>query len=113
MSQTEDLTVNVKRPDHEIKVEIRLDAVYIYEEIIPGSGGLPVGTGGKTLLMLSGGIDSPVAGMEVMKRGVTIEAIHFHSPPFTSEKAKDKVIELTRILSRTCRAYQTAHRAFH
>ena len=59
MSQTEDLTVNVKRPDHEIKVEIRLDAVYIYEEIIPGSGGLPVGTGGKTLLMLSGGIDSP------------------------------------------------------
>ena len=99
LSQTEDLTVNVKRPDHEIKVEIRLDAVYIYEEIIPGSGGLPVGTGGKTLLMLSGGIDSPVAGMEVMKRGVTIEAIHFHSPPFTSEKAKDKVIELTRILS--------------
>ena len=61
LSQTEDLTVNVKRPDHEIKVEIRLDAVYIYEEIIPGSGGLPVGTGGKTLLMLSGGIDSPVA----------------------------------------------------
>lgn len=99
LSQTEDLTVNVKRPDHEIKVEIRLDAVYIYEEIIPGSGGLPVGSGGKTLLMLSGGIDSPVAGMEVMKRGVTIEAIHFHSPPFTSEKAKDKVIELTRILS--------------
>ena len=99
LSQTEYLTVNVKRPDHEIKVEIRLDAVYIYEEIIPGSGGLPVGTGGKTLLMLSGGIDSPVAGMEVMKRGVTIEAIHFHSPPFTSEKAKDKVIELTRILS--------------
>ncbi len=99
LSQTEDLTVNVKRPDHEIKVEIRLDAVYIYEAIIPGSGGLPVGTGGKTLLMLSGGIDSPVAGMEVMKRGVTIEAIHFHSPPFTSEKAKDKVIELTRILS--------------
>ena len=99
LSQTEDLTVNVKRPAHEIKVEIRLDAVYIYEEIIPGSGGLPVGTGGKTLLMLSGGIDSPVAGMEVMKRGVTIEAIHFHSPPFTSEKAKDKVSELTRILS--------------
>ena len=99
LSQTEDLTVNVKRPDHEIKVEIRLDAVYIYQEIIPGSGGLPVGSGGKTLLMLSGGIDSPVAGMEVMKRGVTIEAIHFHSPPFTSEKAKDKVIELTRILS--------------
>src|SRR5699024_2345326 len=58
-----------------------------------------VGTGGKTLLMLSGGIDSPVAGIEVMRRGVTVEAIHFHSPPFTSEKAKDKVIELTRIMS--------------
>lgn len=93
------LTVNVKQPDHEIKVEVRLDAIYIYEEVVAGSGGLPVGTGGKTLLMLSGGIDSPVAGMEVMKRGVTVEAIHFHSPPFTSEKAKDKVIELTRILA--------------
>ena len=93
------LTVNVKQPDHEIKIEVRLDAIYIYEEIVAGSGGLPVGTDGKTLLMLSGGIDSPVAGMEVMKRGVTVEAIHFHSPPFTSEKAKDKVIELTRILA--------------
>ncbi|MDU3139187.1 MAG: tRNA uracil 4-sulfurtransferase ThiI, partial [Staphylococcus lugdunensis] len=68
-------------------------------EIFEGAGGLPVGTGGKTLLMLSGGIDSPVAGIEVMRRGVTIEAIHFHSPPFTSEKAKEKVIELTRIMS--------------
>ena len=93
------LTVNVKQPDHEIKIEVRLDAIYIYEEVVAGSGGLPVGTGGKTLLMLSGGIDSPVAGMEVIKRGVTVEAIHFHSPPFTSEKAKDKVIELTRILA--------------
>lgn len=93
------LTVNVKQPDHEIKIEVRLDAIYIYEEVVAGSGGLPVGTDGKTLLMLSGGIDSPVAGMEVMKRGVTVEAIHFHSPPFTSEKAKDKVIELTRILA--------------
>ncbi|NBL48066.1 tRNA 4-thiouridine(8) synthase ThiI, partial [Streptococcus equi] len=70
-----------------------------FTQIYEGAGGLPVGTGGKTLLMLSGGIDSPVAGMEIMKRGVYIEAIHFHSPPFTSEKAKDKVIELTRILS--------------
>ncbi|MCD8908659.1 tRNA 4-thiouridine(8) synthase ThiI [Staphylococcus gallinarum] len=95
----EHVSVNVRNPDHTIKVEVRLDAVYIYDEVIPGAGGLPVGTGGKTLLMLSGGIDSPVAGMEVMRRGVTIEAIHFHSPPFTSEKAKEKVIELTRILS--------------
>ncbi|MDF0054203.1 THUMP domain-containing protein, partial [Staphylococcus pseudintermedius] len=86
------LHVDVRQPDHEIKVEVRLDAIYMYDRIIPAIGGLPVGTGGKTLLMLSGGIDSPVAGMEVMRRGVTIEAIHFHSPPFTSEKAKEKVI---------------------
>ncbi|MBH9621689.1 tRNA 4-thiouridine(8) synthase ThiI [Staphylococcus pseudintermedius] len=93
------LHVDVRQPDHEIKVEVRLDAIYMYDRIIPAIGGLPVGTGGKTLLMLSGGIDSPVAGMEVMRRGVTIEAIHFHSPPFTSEKAKEKVIELTRIMA--------------
>lgn len=93
------LHVDVRQPDHEIKVEVRLDAIYMYDSIIPAIGGLPVGTGGKTLLMLSGGIDSPVAGMEVMRRGVTIEAIHFHSPPFTSEKAKEKVIELTRIMA--------------
>ncbi|MEJ7522950.1 tRNA 4-thiouridine(8) synthase ThiI, partial [Staphylococcus saprophyticus] len=71
----------------------------IYTKVIDGAGGLPTGTGGKTLLQLSGGIDSPVAGMEMMKRGVKIEAIHFHSPPFTSEKAKEKVIELTRIMA--------------
>ncbi|ELH0997193.1 tRNA uracil 4-sulfurtransferase ThiI [Staphylococcus pseudintermedius] len=93
------LHVDVRQPDHEIKVEVRLDAIYMYDRIIPAIGGLPVGTGGKTLLMLSGGIDSPVAGMEVMRRGVTIEAIHFHSSPFTSEKAKEKVIELTRIMA--------------
>ncbi|EGQ4185070.1 tRNA 4-thiouridine(8) synthase ThiI [Staphylococcus pseudintermedius] len=93
------LHVDVRQPDHEIKLEVRLDAIYMYDRIIPAIGGLPVGTGGKTLLMLSGGIDSPVAGMEVMRRGVTIEAIHFHSPPFTSEKAKEKVIELTRIMA--------------
>ncbi|KYH14253.1 tRNA uracil 4-sulfurtransferase ThiI [Staphylococcus kloosii] len=99
LRNNEQISVNVKQPDHEIKVEVRIDAIYIYDQTIEGAGGLPVGTGGKTLLMLSGGIDSPVAAMEVMRRGVTIEAIHFHSPPFTSEKAKDKVIELTRILS--------------
>ena len=93
------LKVDVKRPTHNIKVEVRKKGVYIYTKVINGAGGLPTGTGGKTLLQLSGGIDSPVAGMEIMKRGVKVEAIHFHSPPFTSEKAKDKVIELTRILS--------------
>lgn len=99
LKENNNITVNVKNPDYEIKIEVRMDAIYIYEKLIAGAGGLPVGTGGKTLLMLSGGIDSPVAGIEVMKRGVTVEAIHFHSPPFTSEKAKDKVIELTRILA--------------
>ena len=99
LKENNNITVNVKNPDYEIKIEVRMGAIYIYEKVIAGAGGLPVGTGGKTLLMLSGGIDSPVAGIEVMKRGVTVEAIHFHSPPFTSEKAKDKVIELTRILA--------------
>lgn len=99
LKSVDHLKVDVKRPTHNIKVEVRKEGVYIYTKVIDGAGGLPIGTGGKTLLQLSGGIDSPVAGMEMMKRGVKIEAIHFHSPPFTSEKAKDKVIELTRILS--------------
>ena len=99
LKSVDHLKVDVKRPTHNIKVEVRKEGVYIYTKVIYGAGGLPTGTGGKTLLQLSGGIDSPVAGMEMMKRGVKIEAIHFHSPPFTSEKAKDKVIELTRILS--------------
>ncbi|QLK86257.1 tRNA uracil 4-sulfurtransferase ThiI [Staphylococcus sp. 17KM0847] len=99
LKNTTGLHVDVRKPMHQIMVEVRLDAVYMYDRVIQAIGGLPVGTGGKTLLMLSGGIDSPVAGMEVMRRGVTIEAIHFHSPPFTSEKAKQKVIELTRIMA--------------
>lgn len=94
LKEVEHLTVNVRQPDYKLTVEIRQDAAYLYSRIEKGAGGLPVGTGGKTLLMLSGGIDSPVAGIEVMKRGVTIEAIHFHSPPFTSEEAKQKVIDL-------------------
>ena len=79
LKHTDGLTVDVHHPDHKIQVEVRRDAIYIYDAIIPGPGGLPVGTGGKTVLMLSGGIDSPVAGMEVMRRGVTIEAMHFLS----------------------------------
>ncbi|WJP97186.1 tRNA uracil 4-sulfurtransferase ThiI [Macrococcus bovicus] len=101
LKEVEHLTVNVRQPDYKLTVEIRQDAAYLYSRIEKGAGGLPVGTGGKTLLMLSGGIDSPVAGIEVMKRGVTIEAIHFHSPPFTSEEAKQKVIDLTRIMAET------------
>ncbi|MGF7014377.1 tRNA uracil 4-sulfurtransferase ThiI [Ornithinibacillus bavariensis] len=99
LSNTEDYTVDVHHPDIDVKVEIRQEATYITSSIIRGSGGLPVGTSGKTLLLLSGGIDSPVAGYLAMKRGVEIEAIHFHSPPFTSDRAKQKVIDLAEKLT--------------
>lgn len=95
---TENFTVDVHEPDMEIKVEIRNEATYITSEVIPGYGGLPVGTSGKSLLMLSGGIDSPVAGFLAMKRGVQLEVIHFHSPPFTSERSKQKVLDLAKQL---------------
>ncbi|MCF3943328.1 tRNA uracil 4-sulfurtransferase ThiI [Oceanobacillus alkalisoli] len=95
---TEDYTVDVHEPDVEIKVEVRLEATYITSENISGAGGLPVGTAGKSLLLLSGGIDSPVAGYLAMKRGVQLEAIHFHSPPYTSERARQKVLDLTKKL---------------
>ncbi|WP_164216734.1 tRNA uracil 4-sulfurtransferase ThiI [Virgibacillus sp. YIM 98842] len=96
---TDDFTVDVHQPDMEIKVEIRQEATYITSAVIPGFGGLPVGTSGKSLLLLSGGIDSPVAGFLAMKRGVQLEAIHFHSPPFTSERAKQKVLDLSKQLT--------------
>ncbi|RPF55345.1 tRNA uracil 4-sulfurtransferase ThiI [Aquisalibacillus elongatus] len=99
LTNTEGWTVDVHNPDVELRVEIRHDATYITAKKIPGKGGLPVGTTGKTLLMLSGGIDSPVAGYLTMNRGVEIEAIHFHSPPFTSERAKQKVEDLGRVLT--------------
>lgn len=99
LSNTSGYTVDVHHPDLEIKVEIRTEATYITSSVVPGLGGLPVGTSGKTLLMLSGGIDSPVAGYLAMKRGVEIEAIHFHSPPFTSERAKQKVLDLASKLT--------------
>src|SRR5699024_1034430 len=86
LKNTSSFTVDVHRPDVEIKVEIREKATYITSAVIPGAGGLPVGTGGKSLLLLSGGIDSPVAGYLMMKRGLELEMIHFHSPPFTSER---------------------------
>ncbi|MEI3612248.1 tRNA uracil 4-sulfurtransferase ThiI [Pseudogracilibacillus sp. SO30301A] len=99
LKKTSDFTVNVHEPDVEIKVEIREKATYITSTVIRAAGGLPVGTGGKTLLLLSGGIDSPVAGYLIMKRGVELEMIHFHSPPFTSERAKQKVLDLTKVLT--------------
>ncbi|MBR3119579.1 tRNA uracil 4-sulfurtransferase ThiI [Oceanobacillus profundus] len=100
LKNTEDILVDVHQPDLEIKVEVRLEATYITSSVIPGLGGLPVGTSGKSLLLLSGGIDSPVAGYLAMKRGVQLEAIHFHSPPFTSERAKQKVLDLAKQLTK-------------
>lgn len=96
-----ELKVDVHNPDVIINVEVR-DKAYVYSRKIPGFGGMPYRTGGKAMLLLSGGIDSPVAGWLVAKRGVEIEAIHYHSYPFTSDRAKEKVIDLARILSRYC-----------
>ena len=94
------IKVDVHNPELLIEIEIRKDEVLYYFNGIPGLGGYPVGTLGKGLLMLSGGIDSPVAGYLAIKRGVKIEAIYFESPPHTSEAAKDKVIKLARTLAK-------------
>ena len=91
--------VDVHNPDIFIYVEIR-NHINIYTEKIKGAGGMPIGTNGKAMLLLSGGIDSPTAGYMIAKRGVTIEAIYFHAPPYTGEKAKQKVIDLAKIVSR-------------
>ncbi|CAM4164495.1 tRNA uracil 4-sulfurtransferase ThiI [Lacicoccus alkaliphilus] len=99
LGNTDDLTVNVRQPDYKITAEIRREAVYMYYDTIKCLGGLPLGTGGKGLLMLSGGIDSPVAGLDVMKKGVEIEAVHFHSPPYTSPEATEKVKKLIDIMT--------------
>lgn len=96
-----ELKVDVHNPSFILYVEVR-ENTYIYSEIIPANGGLPLSTNGKALLLLSGGIDSPVAGWMMAKRGVEIEAIHFYSYPYTSERAKEKVIELARILATYC-----------
>ncbi len=94
-----DMKVDVHEPEILLTIEIR-EKIYIYSEIIPGPGGMPVGTGGKAMLLLSGGIDSPVAGYMIAKRGVKIDAVYFHAPPYTSERAKQKVVDLARIVSR-------------
>lgn len=93
------MRVDVHNPDILLNIEVR-EKIYIYSEIIPGPGGMPVGTGGKAMLLLSGGIDSPVAGYMIAKRGVKIDAVYFNAPPYTSERAKQKVIDLARIVSR-------------
>lgn len=94
-----EMSVDVHEPEILLNVEIR-EKIYIYSEIIPGPGGMPVGTGGKAMLLLSGGIDSPVAGYMIAKRGVKIDAVYFHAPPYTSERAKQKVVDLARLVSR-------------
>ncbi|MGT2932512.1 tRNA uracil 4-sulfurtransferase ThiI [Streptococcus catagoni] len=95
-----DITAQMKNPDVNLKVEIREEAAYISHEDIKGAGGLPVGSSGKGMLMLSGGIDSPVAGYLALKRGVAIEVVHFASPPYTSPGALKKAQDLTRKLTR-------------
>lgn len=91
--------VDVHKPDITLSVEIR-EQINIYSEIIPGPGGMPIGTNGKAMLLLSGGIDSPVAGYMIAKRGVKIDAVYFHAPPYTSERAKQKVVDLARLVAR-------------
>ncbi len=93
-----EMRVDVHHPDILLNIEVR-EKIYIYSEIIPGPGGMPVGTGGKAMLLLSGGIDSPVAGYMIAKRGVKIDAVYFHAPPYTSERAKQKVVDLAKIVS--------------
>lgn len=91
--------VDVHNPDVILRVEVR-HKINIFSETIPGPGGMPIGTAGKAMLLLSGGIDSPVAGYMIAKRGVTLEATYFHAPPYTSERAKKKVVDLGKLAAR-------------
>ena len=93
------LSVDVHRPDVELCVDVRREAAYIYRDKVKGFGGLPLGTNGKGLILMSGGIDSPVAAFMMAKRGMSIEAVHFHSYPYTSQRAQEKVEELVKVLA--------------
>ena len=93
------MKVDVHHPDVYVNVEIR-NKIYLYSENIPGPGGMPLGTNGRAMLLLSGGIDSPVAGYMIAKRGVIIDAVYFHAPPYTSERAKQKVVDLAKLVAR-------------
>ncbi len=93
------MRVDVHEPELRLYVEVR-ERIYLYSDVIPGPGGMPVGTNGKAMLLLSGGIDSPVAGYMVAKRGVKIDAVYFHAPPYTSERAKQKVVDLAAKVAR-------------
>ena len=90
-----EIRVDVHKPDVLLNVEVR-NEIYVYSQVIPGAGGMPIGPAGKAMLLLSGGIDSPVAGYMISKRGVQIEATYFHAPPYTSERAKQKVVDLAK-----------------
>ena len=94
------VAVDVHNPDYTVYVEVREQAAYVHGPAEPGAGGLPTGMGGRAAVLLSGGIDSPVAGYMIAKRGVEIESIHFFSYPYTSEQAKEKVLELARLMTR-------------
>lgn len=94
-----ELKVDVRNPEVDLRVDIQEEATYIYNTVVMGAGGFPFGSNGKAMLLLSGGIDSPVAGWMAMRKGLELEAVHFHSYPFTSDKAKEKVIDLARRLS--------------
>ena len=99
LSKYPHLKVDVKNPELVVTAEVRDFAAYVHGGRIVGAGGMPVGSNGKATLLLSGGIDSPVAGFMVTKRGVALEAVHFFSPPYTSERAKEKVIDLAKIIA--------------
>lgn len=99
LKEFKNISVDVHNPDFMLYIEIR-EKIYIYSQVIPGPGGMPVGTNGKAMLLLSGGIDSPVAGYMIAKRGVKIDAVYFHAPPYTSERAKQKVVDLARQVSK-------------
>ena len=99
LSRFSNLRVDVHQPQVRIWVEVR-ERAYVYSKVIPGIGGMPLGTNGKAMLLLSGGIDSPVAGYMIAKRGVFIDAVYFHAPPYTSDRAKQKVVDLAKLVSR-------------
>lgn len=94
------IKVDINNPEARIKCELRENNVVVYTDTVPGYGGLPIGTNGKAMSLLSGGIDSPVATWMVAKRGMEVEAVHFHTYPFTSEKSQEKVKDLARILAK-------------
>ena len=94
------LRVDVHHPVLPVTVEIRQSNAFVYTAEVPGAGGMPIGSNGKAMLLISGGIDSPVAGYMIAKRGVMLDAVHFYSYPYTSERARDKVVELTKLVSR-------------